>query len=140
MTSDLYREALEQAERELANVDAAAEELELKRAKLRQTTAVLRSQLGIAVAPEASLTDSILTILKAWNGFATVPQVLERLIIMGYQVQSTTVASILSRLVKTGQVLGGRGISPGYAWKEPLSSSEVLSAQSAVMKKSRPAR
>jgi hypothetical protein len=139
--TELFRQALDQAERDLVNLDAAAEEMELKRARLRQTISVLRGQLGLPAANNPSLTDSILTVVKAWNGFATAAEVFDRLVIMGYHVQSATVASILSRMAKNGLVISGRSTAgTGYAWREPLTPSDALAAMGEVMKKSNPCK
>lgn len=138
--TNLYMDALKKAEQELAETDATAEELDRRRAKLRQTIAVLRSQVGIDVQPDETITDAILLVVKAWNGFVSAAEVMDRLVLMGHQVQTSTVATILSRLAKSQVVIAGRGSNSnvGYAWPESTSASERLTAMSQVAKKSKP--
>ena len=98
-----YAEALKKAQQELAAANIEAESLEKKRAQLRQTIAVLQSMMGIKVESEESLTESILMVLKAWPGNATASDVMDRLFMMGFQAQTASVATILSRLAKNDQ-------------------------------------
>jgi predicted transcriptional regulator len=114
-----YSEALKKAKEELAEYDAAAEELERKRAKLRQTIGILQSLLGVQVPNEQSLTDAILMTLKASQGYSKTAEIMNSLVEMGFKnVQQTSVASILSRLAKNGQIISviGSDNSAGYAW------------------------
>lgn len=111
---EAYEIALEKAITELAALDSAAEELERKRAKVRQGILVLRSMLGLEGDNEQSLTDAILNVMKASTGFITAPMVADRLIMAGYQVQIATVATILSRMLKDNQL--EKGPAGGYRW------------------------
>jgi hypothetical protein len=114
--SEVYEKALQQAQTELAALDTAAEELERKRNKARQTILVLRSMLGIEAGNEQSLTNAILNVVKASTGFITAPMVADRLIMAGYQVQIATVATILSRLLKDGHIMKDLENNTGYKW------------------------
>lgn len=130
---DPYNVALTKAQKELAKCDAEAEELERKRARLRQTIASLQSTMGISVQSDESMTETILMVLKAWPGAATVSEVTERLIIFGFQAQTASVATILSRLAKNGKIeslrdQNGSG-KVGYGWKKDLSKPEREAAR-----------
>lgn len=119
---DSYEKALRDAERSLAEWTAKATEAEHQTAKLRQTIAVLKSQLGLAPDNTGSLTSAILLVLKAWPGNATTTDVMDRLFMMRYNAQTTSVATILSRLAKQGKIEALRlhGMV-GYGWKNGLS-------------------
>jgi hypothetical protein len=133
---DSYEKALRDAERTLAAWDAKAEEADRERAKLRQTIAVLKSQLGLAPDNTESLTDAILLVLKAWPGNVTAPQVMERLFIMGYNAQTTSVATILSRLANQRKIEALRGFGTvGYGWKTDLTKGARLNAQKELASK-----
>jgi len=124
--TDAYREALKKAEQELADSNSQAEKLERQRAKLRQTIAVLRSLLGAEARPDGSITDAILTVTKAGNGFITAAHVMDRLVMMGYQIQTATVATILSRLAKNGHLVTTSSADggTGYAWNPSTTDSQ----------------
>ena len=124
--SEVYEKALQQAQTELAALDTAAEELERKRAKVRQTILVLRSMLGLEAENEQSLTVAILSVVKASTGFITAPMVADRLIMAGYQVQIATVATILSRLLKDGHLKKDLENNTGYIWAGFPSFAEEL--------------
>jgi hypothetical protein len=126
----VYSDAMKEAQRELADCDAAIEKLERKQAKLRQTVAVLQSLMGIEVPHEQSLTEAILMTVKASVGYVTTVQVLKMLAEMNYKVQPASVATILSRLVKNGQIASAaspQGFN-GYAWKTATTKPERLAA------------
>lgn len=115
--TDEYERALRRAQTELAACDKEAEQLERKRAKLRQTVAILQSLVGGDTQIEPSLTEAILTVLKSSNDFMATAEILERLRMMGLNVQPASVATILSRLTKAGQLLNGIGVGGnGYMW------------------------
>jgi Ca2+-binding EF-hand superfamily protein len=114
--ADIYEQALKKAQKELAETNIAAENLERKRAKLRQTIAVLQSLMGSANVNEQSLTDAIMTFAKAANGYITTAEVMERLITMGFESENATVATILSRMVKEGQLEKDAEGRKGYRW------------------------
>ena len=118
--TDEYAQAIVRAKKELAEYDAEFELLERKRAKLRQTIAVLQSLLGNESPNDQSLTEAILTVAKAANGFITTIEVIDRLTTMGFGASSATVATILSRLTKAGHLLNGIGVGGnGYMWVGP---------------------
>jgi hypothetical protein len=130
--TESYERALRDAEGALAEWDAKAQQADRERAKLRQTISVLKSQLGLAPDNTESLTAAILLVLKTWPGDATVPEVLERLFIMGYNAQRTSVATILSRLAKQGKIEALRDYASsavGYGWKADLTKAERLNAR-----------
>ncbi len=136
--ADSYEKALRDAEHSLAEWTVKAEEAERETAKLRQTIAVLKSQLGLAPDNTESLTDAILLVLKAWPGNVTAPQVMDRLFMMGYNAQTASVATILSRLAKQGKIEALRGFGTvGYGWKNGLSltKAERLTAQKELASK-----
>jgi predicted transcriptional regulator len=135
--TEAYEIALKKATRALTELDLKAMEIERERAKLRQTIAVLQSQLGITPENIESLTDAILLVLKAWPGCATTAEVLQRLSAMGYQPHRTSVSTLLSRLTKQGKIasLIGPGGSVGYEWKTDLTKVERLTAQKELASK-----
>jgi hypothetical protein len=135
--AELYIETLRQAEKELADADAEAEELDRKRAKLRQTVAVLQTLTGVKVENDQSLTDAILLVVKAAPGFVTASEVMDRLFMMGFHAQTASVATILSRLAKTGKVNGaiGPNRSAGYGWKTETTKAEREAAWRAAAAK-----
>ena len=124
--SEAYEKALQQAQTELVALDIVAEELERKRAKVRQTILVLRSMLGLETENEQSLTGAILSVVKASTGFITAPMVADRLIMAGYHVQIATVATILSRLLKDGHLKKDLENNTGYKWVGPVSFLDGL--------------
>lgn len=136
--TDSYEKALRDAERSLAEWTAKATEAERQTAKLRQTIAVLKSQLGLAPDNTESLTTAILLVLKAWPGNATTNDVMDRLFMMGYNAQTASVATILSRLAKHGKIeaLKMHGLA-GYGWKNGLSLTQAdhLSARKELASK-----
>jgi hypothetical protein len=106
MKEEPYIEALKKAQEELAECDAAAHELDCKRARLRQTIVGLQSLMGMDVQEEKphSQTEAIRSILKVTPGL-TSGQVSDRLVEMGYEPEPRSVATILSRLAKAGQIM-----------------------------------
>jgi hypothetical protein len=126
-----YTDALKKAQRELAECNAAADELERKRARLRQTVAVLQSLMGIEARLDQSLTDAILMAVKASLGYVTAAQVVDLLVEMGYQVQPASVATILSRLTKNSKIIHavGPNAQTGYAWRRDTTQTERISAK-----------
>jgi len=133
-----YSEALKKAKEELAEYDAAAEELERKRAKLRQTIGILQSLLGVEVPNEQSLTGAILMTLKASQGYSKTGEIMKSLVEMGFKnVQQTSVASILSRLAKNGQIISviGPDNSAGYAWTMTTTKPERRQALKSLARK-----
>jgi hypothetical protein len=132
--SESYELALRSAEVELATCDAEADKLERKRAQLRQIISDLKSLLGMKLEIDESLTSAVLGAAKATDGFVTAAQVMDRLVLRGFQVQTTTVATILSRLAKSGQLLAGRSVEgTGYRWEG--SASERLGRQVELSRK-----
>ncbi len=124
--TNTYEQALQTAQKELAECDAQAEQLERKRAKLRQTIAVLQSMLGNNAPNDESLTEAILTVVKSASDFIPAAEVMERLVTMGFSASSATVATILSRLTKVGHLLNGIGVGGnGYMWSGPTGSSSM---------------
>jgi len=118
-----YQEVLRTAERELASLDVQAEHLERKRSTVRLSISVLQNMIGISARKDHTLTDAILTVVKAADGFANGPQVIDRLRTMGFPLDSAplraSVATILSRLVKTGDLLRSvdHDEGRGYTWR-----------------------
>lgn len=133
-----YETALNDAKRALTEVNTQIAELDLKRAKLMQTVAVLQSQLGLPAENATSLTDAILLVIKGWPGCATAAQVIDRLFMMGYEVQAASVATILSRLAKQGKVMARLAQdrkSVGYEWFMDTTRAERLTAQKELASK-----
>jgi predicted transcriptional regulator len=133
-----YNEALKKAKEELAEYDAAAEELERKRARLRQTIGILQLLLGVDVPNEQSLTGAILMILKASQGYCKATEIVKSLVEMRFKnVQQTSVATILSRLAKNGQIISAIGPdnSTGYAWKMTTTKPQRRQALKALARK-----
>jgi len=105
MAEEAYETALRQALEELAEVDRQAEEIERKRARLRQGVAVLQTLTSDQRDQEQSVTSSILTVLNASPGPLPTAQIIQRLQSMGYTTQPTSVATLLSRLAKDGKIM-----------------------------------
>jgi hypothetical protein len=123
---EAYESALQAAVKELAECDAKADQLERRRAQLRQTIAVLQTQLGNDVRSNESMTEAILTITKAANDFITASEVVERLLKMRFNASSASVATILSRLTKAGTLLYGIGAGGnGYMWNGTSNESSI---------------
>jgi hypothetical protein len=139
--TEVYSDALKKAEKELAEADAAAGELDRKRAKLRLTVAALQSMTGVKVKSDQTLTDAILMIVKGSPGAVTATEVMDKLFMLGLQAQTASVATILSRLAKVGKIIclrdpGGSSLL-GYEWKTPRTKSEMLTANKAVAEMSK---
>ena len=132
--SNPFSEALKQVEAELAEADALAVEVERKRAALRQEAAVLRARLGVVQPEDQSLTDAVLMVVKGWPGYATAGEVMERLFMMGFHVQTASVATILCRLAKNGQIesLVGPNRTAGYGWKTEVNNRDMQAARRAA--------
>lgn len=109
-----YLKALEQAISDLRGVDKDLELLERKRAKLRQTIKTLRSLLGTRDAEDQTITEMILEIVKAADGYVAATEVMERIDMAGYVASAATVATTLSRLVKEKHL--EKGPEGGYRW------------------------
>jgi hypothetical protein len=109
-----YLKAMEQAITELRGVDKALELLERKRAKLRQTIKTLRSLLGTRGTEDQTITEVILEIVKAADGYVAASEVMEGIDIAGYIASAATVATTLSRLVKEKHL--EKGPEGGYRW------------------------
>ncbi len=109
-----YLKALELAISDLRGVDKELELLERKRAKLRQTIKTLRSLLGTRGTEDQTVTEVILEIVKAADGYVAASEVMERIDMAGYVASAPTVATTLSRLVKEKQL--EKGPEGGYRW------------------------
>jgi hypothetical protein len=109
-----YLKALELAISDLRGVDKELELLERKRAKLRQTIKTLRSLLGTRSTEDQTITEVILEIVKAEDGYVAASEVMERIDMAGYVASAPTVATTLSRLVKEKQL--EKGPEGGYRW------------------------
>jgi hypothetical protein len=117
MTEEAYESALRQALNELAEVDKQAEDIERKRAKLRQSVAVLQTLAGDNREQERSVTKSIVTILRANPGPLPTVQIIQRLISMGHTPQPASVATLLSRLAQQGKITKA---DDGYEWRKNM--------------------
>lgn len=129
-----YTEALTKAQQELAECDAAIERLEFKRARLRLTVADLQLLMGIKVKNEESLTEAILMIVKGTPGYVTAVQVMDRMFMFGFHVQTASIATILSRLAKKGKIISAvyDDRIRGYAWKTDATQAERNAAMRTV--------
>jgi predicted transcriptional regulator len=136
--TEAYEIALKKATAALWKLDLKVMEIERERAKLRQTVAVLQSQLGITPQNIESLTEAILLVLKAWPGCMTTSEILQRLTAMGYQPHRTSVSTLLSRLTRQGKIVSliGPGGAVGYEWKTEVPKAERLNAQKELASKS----
>ena len=132
-----YDDALAKAQRELAECEVQMRELEVKRAKLRQTVAVLASLTGAVVPQERSLTEAVLMAVKASPGYVVANQVVELLAQMGIQAQRASVATILCRLSKRGDIAHaiGPNAEEGYTWKTETTKVERLLAKRELLGK-----
>jgi len=118
-----YRKALVSAERELTDVNAQIVQLQRRSAQLESTIAGLKSLMGETPGvDERSLTELIRTVLKGNSRFMGVDQVAINVRLLGGQLPSGTasVATILNRLVKSGEVEQGLTDTNyvAYKWKE----------------------
>jgi hypothetical protein len=106
MADEAYETALRKALSELAKVDRQADDIERRRATLRQSVAVLQTLAGNHSDHEQqqSVTGAILTILKASPGPLPVTQIIQRLQSMGYTPQAKSVATLVSRLAQQGKI------------------------------------
>ncbi|HLM80437.1 MAG TPA: BlaI/MecI/CopY family transcriptional regulator [Terriglobales bacterium] len=111
-----YEDALRKAQKDLAATNIAAENLERKRAKLRQAVSILQSLMDNATTDDQSLTDAILTAVKGAKGYITTAEVMEFLQTIGLEAQNATVATILSRMVKERQLEKDAEGRKGYRW------------------------
>ncbi|MGD0293163.1 MAG: hypothetical protein ABSB30_04855 [Terracidiphilus sp.] len=111
--TDGYQRAINDARDELKLVEETIETLDRRRAQLRQAIAVLQSLTGNSSVEDRSLTEAILEIVQAAVGTRTTSEVLRTLDSMGYVANAPTVATTLSRLVKTGQL---KKDGDGYRW------------------------
>jgi hypothetical protein len=109
-----YLKAMELAISDLRAVDKELESLERKRAKLRQTIKTLRSLLGTRGTEDQTITDVILEIVKAADGYVVASEVMEGIDMAGYVASAATVATTLSRLVKEKHL--EKGPDGGYRW------------------------
>ncbi len=133
---EVYADALRKAAQELAEADAAAVELDRKRAKLRLTVAALKSMTGESAENEQTVTDAILTIVKGSSGSVTAIDVMDKLFMMGMQAQTASVATILSRLAKDGKVMKTRD---GYRFSSiDLENPKTLRDAALLVIKSQP--
>jgi hypothetical protein len=123
MAEEAYEIALRRAVAELAEVDRQAEEIERRRAMLRQSVAVLQTLAGDQPDQERSVTSSILTILKASPGPLPTSQIIQRLVSMGHAPQATSVATLLSRLSRDGKIMKA---DDGYLFR-PATVPETIS-------------
>jgi len=128
-----YSEALKKAKEELARYDAAAEEMDRKRAKLRHTISDLQSLMGIKVPHDQSLTEAILMSLMGSDRYVTAAEVMARLVQIGFrEEQMRSVATILSRLAKSGKIatnpVGPHQLT-GYGWKMKTNRGERRAAK-----------
>jgi predicted transcriptional regulator len=108
-----YQEALRKALSELSEVERQAQQIELRRATLRQSVAVLQTLAGGRVDHDLSVTDSILTVLQANPGPLPTAQIVQRLTSMGHTPQPSSVATLLSRLAQQGKIMK---TDEGYAF------------------------
>jgi len=111
--ADSYKKALEKAKEDLKLLDEMAEMAEKRRAKLRQVIAVLESLTGSDRPPNGTVTDAIMDILKSKDGYSSAAEVFEGVTVRGYAVTPNTIATLLSRLAKNGQIERG---PEGYKW------------------------
>jgi predicted transcriptional regulator len=134
LSANPYDAALKAAQKELADCENAADKLDCQKAKLRQTIASLQSQLGVAVERSSSLTEAILTALKANPGYSRAVEVARQLQHLGYTAAYTSVATILARLAKNGRITHAVGPdeSTGYAWKTDTTKQEQQEAKKAL--------
>jgi hypothetical protein len=127
-----YSDALKKAKQELAECEQQIRELDGKRAKLRQTIAVLASLTGVEVAQEHTLTGAVLLAVKAIPGYSTATKVTEMLVQTGHPAQRASVSTILGRLAKRGEIGYSRDFNTedtGYSWKTEITKAERIQAQ-----------
>jgi hypothetical protein len=116
-----YKKALESAEKELAKLEAQAEVIAQRRARLQQTVGALKTLMNVSEQEERTLTDTIRIVVKAANDYISAGSVLSGVLGMGAKFGGknalASVVTILSRLHKDGEldkepIVGGR-----YKWK-----------------------
>jgi hypothetical protein len=115
---NVYEKAIREAKEELKLANEAAEKLDRQRAKLRQVIIVLQSLAGKNTVDHPvknrSITDATLEIIQAADGKLTTSEILEGLHVSGYTANARTVATTLSRFVRTRQI---KKESDGYRWR-----------------------
>src|ERR1700691_5206781 len=109
-----YQRALENAEKELKSLDETARALERQRAKLRQAIAILESLLGQPTSKNQTLTDAMIDIVRAKDGYAATADVMDGLLARGYAAHPRSVATMLSKLVRDKPLR--KGPKSGYRW------------------------
>jgi predicted transcriptional regulator len=131
--TESYADTLERAQKELAVCDAEAQELERKRAKLRQVIGSLQSLMGIEAPSGQSLTEAILMALIGSDRYVTATEVMARLVQIGFkETQMPSVATILSRLAKSGKITTnpvGPNQLTGYGWNMKTNRAERRAAK-----------
>jgi hypothetical protein len=109
-----YTNALRAAEKELANLDAEAEAVAQRRARLQQTISTLKTLTNSSEQQEErTLTDTIRIIVKAADGYISAANVLKSAHSMGAKFTGknpkASIITILGRLVKDGELETERG-------------------------------
>jgi hypothetical protein len=109
-----YQRALDNAEKELKSLDETARALECQRAKLRKAIAILESLLGQPISKNQTLTDAMIDIVRAKDGYAATADVMDGLLARGYAAHPRSVATMLSKLVREKHLKSGP--EGGYKW------------------------
>ena len=108
MGEDDYKNALEAAEKELADLEVKGEVIAQRRAQLQQTIGALKTLMNISEQEERTITDTIRIVMKAANGYVAPAQVLKNVLAMGVKFSSknaiASVVTILGRLHKEGEL------------------------------------
>ena len=73
------------------------------------------AQTGVSVESDQTLTEAILLIVKGSPGAVTATEVMDKLFMLGLQAQTTSVASILSRLAENRKIMCLRAPT----WQQP---------------------
>lgn len=117
-----YRKALEDAQKELLELETQIAVLSQRRAQLEQTIASLKLLMGES-DEGLGITDSIQMVLEASREFLSADEVSKKLQAFLPNVNPVSVSSILSRLASEKRVITGtteRGRT-GYKWNRDVS-------------------
>ena len=121
-----YKKALEDAQREMAIIDAQMATLQKRHAQLETTIASLKSLMGEDQAdPDRTLTDVVRTILMGREKFTGAGMIGLHVRSQGLKdVNQSSVVTILNRLARNGEIIQGETEdgkvgykwNPDYAW------------------------
>jgi hypothetical protein len=139
--SNSYEKALDDAQKELAELEVRSAKIDQRKAQLEQTIIGLKALMHVGFgAEERSLTDGIRLVLKASDRFVSAQEVLEQLRMLYPNFIPTanklnSVTTLLSRLAKDKEIIAGKTEEGrvGYAWNRvPASLAAIMGTAAAA--------